>query len=97
MKVKKSPYTCQVLVCTKCRDKKNKSYSQGDIEEIKKRLKKGVKKNGWKGQVRLSSTGCMGICGDGPNVMLYPQDIWFSRVTIDDIDTILDRVKKELR
>lgn len=48
-----------------------------------------VEKRGWKGRVRVSHSGCMGLCAKGPNVMLYPQGLWFSAVTLQDADAIL--------
>ncbi len=35
------------------------------------------------------TTGCMGLCSDGPNVLLHPQGIHFSAVSAGDIDQIL--------
>jgi (2Fe-2S) ferredoxin len=38
----------------------------------------------------------MGLCATGPNVMLYPQKIWFSEVSTDDIGKILSKVEEIL-
>ena len=96
MNEQNAPYRCHIFVCTNCRDKSEKSCSKEKSEEIKKRLKKEIKDRHWKGLVRLSATSCMGICDEGPNVMIHPQNVWFSRVTVGDVDTILERVKREL-
>ena len=96
MKEQKSPYICHILVCTNCRDKDKKSCSQGASEEIMKSIKLEVKDRGWKDRVRLLSSNCMGICTEGPNVMLHPQNVWFSKVTVNDVDAIMDRVKMVL-
>jgi len=96
MNEQKSPYKCHLFVCTNCRDKNEKSCGKEKSEEIKKILKKEVKSRGWKGLVRVSSTSCMGICDEGPNVLLHPQDIWFSRVEADDVVDILERVIDEI-
>lgn len=47
---------------------------------------------GWTGKVRVSTTGCLGLCTQGPNVLLQPPGIWFSSVTETDLENILDVV-----
>ena len=46
--------------------------------------------------VRVTQTGCLGVCEDGPNVMIYPQNKWYSKVTVDDTDQILDDIDRLL-
>jgi len=42
--------------------------------------------------VRISQSGCLGLCAKGPNVILYPQKIWFSEVRGGDVDDILAKI-----
>ncbi len=55
-------------------------------------------------QARLSSGGCAGCenvevqpymcfggCHDGPNVVVYPDRVWYSGVQVGDADTIVDQ------
>jgi len=35
----------------------------------------------------------MGLCAQGPNVMLYPQAIWFSGVALADAPRLLAEIK----
>jgi len=57
-------------------------------------LKDGVNQRGWKGKVRISQSGCMGLCAKGPNVMIYPQKIWFSDVSTNDVEEVLSKVEE---
>lgn len=93
MKEVQSPYACHIFICTNCHNDESKSCSQGDSIKIKKILKEKVKSRGWKGRVRVSETGCMGLCEAGPNVLLHPKNIWFRNVGEDDIEMILSRAK----
>ncbi|HKY96654.1 MAG TPA: (2Fe-2S) ferredoxin domain-containing protein [Gemmatimonadaceae bacterium] len=43
-------------------------------------FKKGAAAAGLKGQVRINHAGCMNQCGHGPMVVIYPDDVWYSRV-----------------
>ena len=41
------------------------------------------------GKVGLTQTGCMGPCMDGPIVVVYPDNIWYKKVTPQDVDEIV--------
>ncbi|SDZ94635.1 hypothetical protein SAMN05660420_00833 [Desulfuromusa kysingii] len=84
-----SPYAAHVFVCTNDRDGARKSCADNNSQQVKSRLKAGVEEKGWKGIVRVSTSGCMGLCEKGANVMIYPQKIWFSEVAPDDVAAIL--------
>jgi (2Fe-2S) ferredoxin len=92
-----TPYVCHILICVNDRHGERQSCCDGMTPEIKDYLKEQVQKRGWKPRVRVSHTGCMGLCAKGPNVMLYPQAIWFSGVTMGDADKILDKVGEFLK
>jgi (2Fe-2S) ferredoxin len=89
---KESPFVCHVFVCTNDRYGKKKSCADDDSPGIRKALKGAVKDKGWKGKVRVSQSGCMGLCAVGPNVMLYPQNVWFSGVSMGDVDLIVSKI-----
>jgi (2Fe-2S) ferredoxin len=88
-----SPYTCHVFVCTNDRHGDRKSCADGGGNgALKDYLKARVEELGWKGQVRVSSGGCMGLCGKGPNVVIYPQQILFTMVKPSDGDHIIEEI-----
>ena len=99
MKKDASPYLCHIFVCSNVRenrpDKPGCGASGGSA--LKALLKQAIKDRGWKGRVRVSTTGCMGLCGAGPNVLLHPQGIHFSAVTAEDLDLILEQVAIDLK
>ncbi len=43
------------------------------------------------GQVRISRSGCLGRCDDGPVLVIYPDAVWYSCVDEADIDEIIDK------
>jgi (2Fe-2S) ferredoxin len=91
-----SPYACHLFVCINDRKGARKSCADGNSTEVRRRLKQAVADNGWKPRVRVSQCGCMGLCTDGPNVILYPQGTWFSGVSESDVETILAAVERTL-
>ncbi|MGD9947312.1 MAG: ferredoxin [Desulfobulbus sp.] len=84
-----SPYIAHVFVCTNDRGGIRKSCADNNSVSVKAQLKEAVNGRGWKGKVRISTSGCMGLCTQGPNVMIYPQKIWLSAVTSEQVDNIL--------
>lgn len=52
-------------------------------------LKKGAKEAGLKDTVRINHSGCMNQCGNGPMVVVYPEDVWYSRVDVRGARRIL--------
>ncbi len=47
-------------------------------------------KRGLWGKYGLTSTGCMGPCGNGPSVLVYPEGIMYGGVKAEDVNTIID-------
>ena len=81
MKKRTTRYKVHVFVCTRQRDDETKSCAEGDGSAIKDQLKSISEERGWKPRVRISESGCLGVCAAGPNVMIYPQKIWFTGVS----------------
>ena len=94
--LKESPYVSHIFVCTNDRGGKRKSCADNNSPAVRKSLKEAVADRGWKGRVRVSQSGCMGLCAKGPNVMIYPQKIWFSDVSTDDVDLIMNKIEETL-
>jgi (2Fe-2S) ferredoxin len=91
-----SPYVCHIFVCTNDRNGKRRSCADQNSLLLKKALKEEVGGRGWKKHVRVSTCGCMGLCGNGPNVIIYPQKNWFSEVSADDAGLIISKVEEIL-
>lgn len=43
--------------------------------------------------VKVTSTGCMNLCDQGPVVVVYPEGRWYKHVTEDVADQILDAIE----
>lgn len=61
------------------------SMGKGYVE----RLKDEVKRLGLKGIVRVSRTGCLDVCTQGPNILVFPDGKWYSNVQEADLDEII--------
>jgi (2Fe-2S) ferredoxin len=92
--VKKTPFRCHIFVCVNDRQGTRKSCADGLGLEIRQILKDRVLQMQLPpNSVRVSQSLCMGLCNEGPNLMIYPQGIWYSSVGIEDIDAIIKKVE----
>lgn len=68
-----APIKKHVLVCgnVDCVD-------QGSIRLLET-LRRLIKDNGLEKQIKITKTSCLGCCGDGPTVAVYPDGIWYRR------------------
>lgn len=72
----------QVLICggTGCMSSKSK--------EIKDTFENVLLNMNMKDEVGLVLTGCFGLCEKGPVVVVYPDETFYSHVTLDDVEVI---------
>lgn len=61
-----------------------------------------LKKNG-PGAIRINKAGCLGRCDQGPVMVVYPEETWYSFIDNEDLDEIIqehlvnDRVVERLK
>ena len=41
--------------------------------------------------ISIEGTGCLGQCGNGPIVVVLPEEIWYSHLHPDDVSIILQK------
>jgi (2Fe-2S) ferredoxin len=48
--------------------------------------------------IRINKSGCLGMCGNGPMVVVYPDGVWYSQVTTADCKDIVEEhlVRKQV-
>ena len=57
---------------------------------LQKLFKQKLAERGLKGRVRANQSGCLDQCEHGPNVVVYPEAVWYGHVTEADVDEIID-------
>ena len=58
---------------------------------LQKVFKQKLAERGLKGRVRANQSGCLDQCEHGPNIVIYPEGVWYGDVTASDVDEIIDR------
>jgi len=88
---KPTPYQKQIFVCTN--DAKGEKASCGDHkgEEVFRKLREIAKARGLHPKIRVAQAKCLGQCNTGVNIMVYPDNIWYSGVRIEDVDKLAEK------
>ena len=60
-----------------------------DLRAYAKDRVKALKLDG-KGSVRINSAGCLDRCDEGPVIVVYPEEVWYTYVDKADIDEIIE-------
>jgi len=90
------PYQKILFVCTNQRQPHEVCCSHRDSEAIAGALKARVKELGLSRSVRVSKSGCQDLCAKGPNVMVFPDYVWYRGVTHEDVERIVQDVVRGL-
>ncbi|MBS0222338.1 MAG: (2Fe-2S) ferredoxin domain-containing protein [Proteobacteria bacterium] len=83
-------YEAHVFCCTNRRPAGHPRGSCADkgAEELRDYMKGRAKELGLK-KVRINSAGCLDRCELGPTVVVYPEGVWYSVATKEDVDEVL--------
>lgn len=88
------PGAMHVFVCQHGRpDGKASCGARWDADEALARLK-GLARDAGLSHVRFVRAGCLGPCEKGPNLLVYPQKLWFHGVAMEDLPEIVRRLSK---
>ncbi len=82
-----------IFVCTNQRPAghpRGSCNGSGAGEQIRQAFKSGLAAKGLKGVVRANSAGCLDQCEHGPNVVVYPDAVWYGHVSVSDVDEIIE-------
>ncbi len=87
-----SKYRQHFFVCTNQRPPVVKpSCGVQGAPQILIKLKEEIEKRGLLEEVKVTATGCLGPCEDGPAIVVYPEATWYKNVNLDDVDEIVEQ------
>ena len=87
-----SYYERHVFFCQNLREDGRPSCAAYDSPEMRNHAKARLKEAGMhgRGKVRINQAGCLDRCEEGPIIVVYPEEVWYSYVDQQDIDEIID-------
>lgn len=85
-------YKHHVFFCLNQREAPEACCACHNAEAMRDYAKKRVKdlKLSGPGKVRINAAGCLDRCQEGPVIVVYPEEVWYTYVDQRDIDEIVD-------
>lgn len=59
--------------------------------QIREALKSELKKRGLSKQIRTNQAGCLDQCEHGATLVVYPEQVWYGFVKVEDVSEIVER------
>ncbi len=86
-------FTHHIFVCGNVRDPghKRRCCDPAGLQTLRDAFKLELRKAGFGSLARANHAGCLDQCEHGPNVVIYPQGIWYGRVTTEDVPRIVSK------
>ena len=91
------PYKKIVFVCVNRRAPGEACCAERASEPIAEALKARIKALGFGREVRVSKSGCQDVCAKGPNVMVFPDNVWYHGVTPADVERIVQDIVRGIQ
>ncbi|MBL4760095.1 MAG: (2Fe-2S) ferredoxin domain-containing protein [Mariprofundaceae bacterium] len=80
-------YKHHVLMCT--------GKSCGENMPLLKSLKAKVQQAGLEHDIRVNRAGCLGVCEQGPIMVVHPEGVWYYDLTEEKLDHIVEEHFKQ--
>ncbi len=86
------PFEKHVFVCTNLREANNPkgSCAAKGSEELPLAFKKALEAHG-RLPIRINKAGCLDACERGCTVVVYPENVWYEKVTAGDVGEIVEK------
>jgi (2Fe-2S) ferredoxin len=87
------PFRKHVFVCLNDRGPGHPrgSCAQKGSEALHQAFKAALKERGLDADIRANKAGCLDNCELGCSVVVYPEGIWYGRVTLADVREIVEK------
>ncbi len=86
-------YRHHIFVCINQRPPghpKGDCASKGSRAVFQKFQEETEKRQLWD-SVMVNGTTCLGPCSTGPTVVVYPEGVWYGKVSVQDVEEIMDQ------
>ncbi|MDH5180505.1 MAG: NAD(P)H-dependent oxidoreductase subunit E [Gammaproteobacteria bacterium] len=86
-----SYYKYHLFFCTNQRDAGEACCANHNARAMRDFAKQRSKQLGLAGEggVRVNLAGCLGRCTEGPVIVIYPEETWYTYVDEEDIEEIM--------
>ncbi len=85
-------YQRHIFICVNERAANNPKgcCKHKDGDKVRDAFKKSLAAKGLLTAVRANKAGCLDQCANGVAVVVYPEQVWYGGVTVNDVEEIID-------
>lgn len=83
------PFKYHVYVCTQDKPDEMPCCAANGSQQVLEELRSAVHEAGLHDEVQITTCGSLGLCERGPNMVVYPEGVWYSRVQVEDLAEIV--------
>jgi len=83
------PFRFHLFVCTQQKPEGAPSCSASGSLAVLDAMEREIQTLGLNNDVQLTTCGCMGLCDEGPVIVVYPAGVWYRRVQPSDVSEIV--------
>lgn len=83
------PFRYHVYVCTQEKPDGLPCCSANGSAAVLEALRAEIARAGLGDEVQVTPSGSLGLCERGPNMVVYPEGVWYSRVQVADVPEIV--------
>ena len=83
------PFPHHVFVCTQGKPEGVASCPNSGSPRVLQALERELNSHGLDQAVQVTACGCLGLCENGPVMIVYPDGIWYRRVKEEDVPEIV--------
>ena len=84
------PFRFHLFVCTQQKPEGVTSCPSCGSFAVLERLDRELQSRGLTNEIQLTTCGCLGLCDEGPIMIVYPAGVWYRRVQPSDVLEIVD-------
>ena len=87
-----SYYQQHVFFCVNQREAGVQCCNDHSAQEIRDYAKNRIKilNLDCKGRIRINMSGCLDRCSEGPVIVVYPDEVWYTYIDKEDVDEIIE-------
>jgi (2Fe-2S) ferredoxin/ubiquinone/menaquinone biosynthesis C-methylase UbiE len=83
------PFRCHVYVCDQQKPEGVPCCAARGSTKVIEVLRREIAARGLADEVQVTVCGSLGMCERGPNMVVYPEGVWYSGVTVDNVAEIV--------
>lgn len=83
-----------LFVCQNERDEDNPrgSCARANSGAVLKAFKHEIREKGLRDRIEFDGSTCMDCCAWGPAMVVYPENVWYGKVTVEDVPEIVQAI-----